>query len=84
MSRAPQDVRKIEAGELTLEEEPLELEAVIADARLFSIQAHRQGINFVEDIGHFYAGPLLGDRLRLRQVLANALSNSVKFTKDGQ
>lgn len=76
-------MRKIEAGELSLEEEPFELESVIADARLFSIQAHRNDINFVEDVAHFYEAPLLGDRQRLRQVLANALSNSIKFTKKG-
>ncbi|ORY89097.1 hypothetical protein BCR35DRAFT_350593 [Leucosporidium creatinivorum] len=77
------DVRKIEVGELTIEEAPFELEQAIADARLFSIHAHRKNLNFVEDIGRFYEATVLGDRLRLRQILSNALSNSIKFTANG-
>lgn len=79
-----QDVRKIEVGELTIEEAPFELEQAIADARLFSIHAHRKNLNFVEDVGRFYEATVLGDRLRLRQILSNALSNSIKFTSSGE
>ncbi|ORY89096.1 hypothetical protein BCR35DRAFT_300899 [Leucosporidium creatinivorum] len=77
------DVRKIEVGELTIEEAPFELGQVVADARLFSIVSEQKSVVFNEDIGDYYAGTLLGDRFRLRQVLANALSNAVKFTKQG-
>lgn len=80
----PQDVRKIEVGELSIEEAPFELEQAIADARLFSIHAHRKNLNFVEDVGRFYEATVLGDRLRLRQILSNALSNSIKFTSSGE
>ncbi|GAA5859356.1 hypothetical protein JCM1840_004577 [Sporobolomyces johnsonii] len=77
------DVRKVETGELRLESAPFSLSEAVADARLFSVAAQKKGIAFVEDIGEYYEGPLLGDRLRLRQVLANALSNAVKFTREG-
>ncbi|GAA6021701.1 hypothetical protein JCM10207_008548 [Rhodosporidiobolus poonsookiae] len=77
------DVRKVEAGELVLEASPLRIDDVLLDARLFSVIAQKKGLAFVEDIGPFYEGVLLGDRLRLRQVLANALSNAVKFTSEG-
>ncbi|GEM10368.1 histidine kinase [Rhodotorula toruloides] len=77
------DVRKIETGELELETAPFLLCEALADARLFAIIAQKKGLDFVEDVGDFYGGTLLADRLRLRQVLANALSNAVKFTKDG-
>lgn len=77
------DVRRIETNELKLEEAPFELQSIVDDARLFSITAHKKGIYFKEDIGEFYSGSLLGDRLRIRQIIANALSNSTKFCSSG-
>ncbi|GAA5954653.1 hypothetical protein JCM21900_006093 [Sporobolomyces salmonicolor] len=77
------DVRKVETGELRLESAPFLLAEAVADARLFSVAAQKKGIDFFEDISAYYEGPVLGDRLRLRQVLANALSNAVKFTAKG-
>ncbi|GAA5920152.1 hypothetical protein JCM1841_004467 [Sporobolomyces salmonicolor] len=77
------DVRKVETGELRLESAPFLLAEAVADAQLFSVAAQKKGIDFVEDISAYYEGPVLGDRLRLRQVLANALSNAVKFTAKG-
>lgn len=74
---------KVEAGKLAVERCPFRLAEVVADAALFSVIAHQKGVEFVEDIGSFYPGVLSGDRLRLRQVLANGLSNAVKFTKRG-
>ncbi|GAA5876755.1 hypothetical protein JCM16303_006276 [Sporobolomyces ruberrimus] len=77
------DVRKVEAGELKLETQPFLLSEVIADARLFSVTAQSKNLTFEEEIGAFYNGTVIGDRLRLRQVLTNALSNAVKFTSEG-
>ncbi|GAA6011242.1 hypothetical protein JCM11491_006771 [Sporobolomyces phaffii] len=77
------DVRKVEAGELKLETQPFLLSEVVADARLFSVTSQAKGLTFEEEIGDFYQGTVLGDRLRLRQVLTNALSNAVKFTSNG-
>lgn len=100
------DVRKIEAGQMTVDEEPFMLSTLIEDARVFSIAAGQkvcfcesridqrcaailrlfslpQGLAFEEDIGPFYSGPLLGDKIRLRQVISNALANAQKFTDHG-
>ncbi|GAA5959744.1 hypothetical protein JCM3765_000088 [Sporobolomyces pararoseus] len=77
------DVRKVEAGQLKLETQPFLLSEVIEDARLFSVTSQAKGLRFQEEIGDFYQGTVLGDRLRLRQVLTNALSNAVKFTSKG-
>lgn len=77
------DLRKVEENALSLETGPFSLAEAINDARLFSVIAQKKGLAFVEDVEPYYLGTLLGDRLRLRQVLANALSNAVKFTKTG-
>lgn len=77
------DLRKVEENALSLETGPFLVGEALNDARLFSVIAQKKGLEFVEDVQPFYQGTLLGDRLRLRQILANGLSNAVKFTKSG-
>lgn len=56
---------------------------IYSDTSLFALSARSKGIEFIKDIQPFYSLPLLGDRVRFRQVLANIVSNAVKFTKEG-
>ncbi|GAA5938850.1 hypothetical protein JCM3775_003145 [Rhodotorula graminis] len=77
------DFRKLETGELELEREPLALSDVLGDASLFGVLAEKKGLDFIEENSLAYKGALLGDRMRLRQVLSNMLSNSLKFTCEG-
>ncbi|TKA52049.1 hypothetical protein B0A53_04709 [Rhodotorula sp. CCFEE 5036] len=77
------DLRKVEENALSLETGPFLIAEALNDARLFSVIAQKKGLEFGEDVQPFYQGTLLGDRLRLRQILANGLSNAVKFTKSG-
>lgn len=70
---------KVEAGKLELEQAPFKLTEVLLDADLFALAAKNKGLEFVQDVpASLYNGHLIGDRLRLRQVLANFLSNAVK------
>jgi hypothetical protein len=49
----------------------------VADAELFSVTARQKGVHFeVEERGNSYTGQLMGDRLRLWQVIANGTSTS--------
>ena len=75
------DFRKVETGELKLEAKPFRLSDLLADASLFGVLAQKKGLEFAENVDVSFEGALLGDRLRLRQILANALGNSVKFTR---
>ncbi|KAK4050714.1 hypothetical protein OIO90_004936 [Microbotryomycetes sp. JL221] len=78
------DLRKLEQQEMLLELESFELEQLIADARLYSLAAQQKGLTYTDEMEEgVYEATLLGDRLRLRQVLANALSNAIKFTSKG-
>lgn len=75
---------KVEAGKFELEKEPFLLADILSDARLFAIPAKKRNLDFIEDIpDSLYAHYLSGDRLRLRQILGNFLSNAIKFTLAG-
>ncbi len=79
------DFSKIEAGKVVLEAVRFDLEGVIQNA-LFMVQekAENRGLELMLD---FRPVPtlryLVGDQLRLGQVLINLLSNAVKFTEQG-
>jgi len=78
------DISKIESGKTDIERIPFDLGELFANCKtLIMPKASEKGINL-----HFYAEPStgrkpLGDPTRLRQVLLNLLSNSVKFTNTG-
>src|SRR5574343_534352 len=79
------DFSKIEAGKVALEALPFDLEAVLQNA-LFMVQqkAEGKGIELILDYRPQRAmRHLVGDPLRLGQVLINLLSNAVKFTDTG-
>ncbi|HJV92279.1 MAG TPA: ATP-binding protein [Azonexus sp.] len=79
------DFSKIEAGGLKLEHTPFELERVFQTVgSLFSARARALGVNlrFVKSDG--VPPVLLGDALRLGQILINLVGNAVKFTTHGE
>jgi two-component system, sensor histidine kinase len=79
------DISKIEAGRLDLERRPFDLaEAVHAACDAFAAQARQKDLTFEMDIAPAALGAWIGDVVRVRQVLANLVSNAVKFTSRGQ
>ncbi|XPF92869.1 response regulator [Colwellia sp. RE-S-Sl-9] len=78
------DFSKIEAGKLTIEEMPFSLSEIINNViDLNAINAHKKGLELVTDIDSFIPLELMGDPLRLQQILVNLVNNSVKFTETG-
>lgn len=79
------DLSKIEAGKLTLNIEPCNLNSLIDDIdSAFSTVAHRQGLTLHTSKDSRIAEVLLLDSLRLRQILQNLVSNAIKFTNQGE
>ena len=79
------DMSKIEAGRLELGMSRFELARVIDSLRSQVLgEATAKGLGVVFDIDDALAAPLVGDPLRLEQVLLNYLSNAVKFTDRGE
>ncbi len=79
------DFSKIEAGKLVLEE----VEFMLADEirsvnRLLEAKAESKGILLMQYIAPDVPQRLLGDAVRLRQVLLNLVGNAVKFTSEGE
>ncbi|MBI5784481.1 MAG: response regulator [Rhodocyclales bacterium] len=79
------DLAKIEAERLTLEHVPFSLDAVLDNiADLFAVKAGEQHLSLLIDVAPTLRGqPLLGDPLRLTQVLINLTGNAIKFTYQG-
>lgn len=78
------DLASIEAGGLRLESRDFALAEVLEGAvSLARPQAERKGLDFRLHVDPGVPARLLGDPVRLRQVLINLLANAVKFTREG-
>ena len=78
------DVSKIEAGKFQLESIPFSLREVSeSTSNLYRAEARNAGLELVERFEADDLPALVGDPARLRQVLANLVSNALKFTKRG-
>ncbi len=79
------DFSKIEAGRLEMEYIPFALSDVVRNlANLMGLKAQEKGIELVFDVSEQIPDRLVGDPLRLGQVLTNLVSNAVKFTERGE
>lgn len=78
------DFSRIEAGKLSLQNKPFDLQQLLQDlCAIYEFDARRQQI----ELGCFIAAgtplQLIGDAQRIRQVLLNVLSNALKYTERG-
>ncbi|MDN3578835.1 ATP-binding protein [Chitinimonas viridis] len=79
------DSAKIESGQLRLEQVPFELQEVLEDLRVVTqYLAESKGLTYRLQVADTLPHYLLGDPLRLGQVLINLLSNAIKFTERGE
>ncbi len=79
------DFSKIEAGQLRLDPQPFELAPMLAQiGSLLGATAHAKGLALHVGDPPPLAGGLIGDALRLEQVLMNLVGNAVKFTEKGE
>jgi len=79
------DFSKIEARKLRLEEIDFNLEKVFQDtANIITFKAHQKNLETIFAIDKNVPRYLIGDPLRLHQILANLTNNAVKFTDSGE
>ena len=78
------DSAKIESGKLDLESAPFSLRRVLEQtSRVFALRAGEKGLDFRCNVPETVPDLLLGDSVRLQQVLFNLAGNAVKFTEAG-
>ncbi|TAN46846.1 MAG: response regulator [Methylococcaceae bacterium] len=79
------DYAKIESGHLEIERLPMRVETVLHEvADLFGARIEEKGLELFLDIHPDVPAEVLGDALRLTQVLNNLVGNAVKFTEQGE
>lgn len=78
------DFSKIEAGKLSLDQVPMDLRECVEDAlMLMAPNAHEKGLELVPMIYSDVPERIVGDHLRLKQIITNLVNNAIKFTEEG-
>lgn len=78
------DFSKVESGRLDIEEVQFDLNIVVRDVnKMLSFAAERKGLMYLDETRELERLKVMGDPGRLRQILTNVLTNSIKFTSEG-
>ena len=78
------DFSKIEAGQLQFDPRPFRLDRILTEVTaIMQVQAVAKGISLTANIAQNLPSTLIGDELRLRQILLNLVGNAIKFTRQG-
>jgi CheY-like chemotaxis protein len=79
------DFSKIEAGKIELDPVPFTLHEIVGDVmKSLSVRAHGKGLELTYRILADVPDHLIGDSLRLRQIIVNLVNNAIKFTEAGE
>jgi HAMP domain-containing protein len=79
------DISKIEAGRMTIESIPFSLRsAVFSVLKTLAVKANQKKLDLIYNVDSAIPDQLIGDPLRLRQVITNLIGNAVKFTRQGE
>ncbi|MFT7161532.1 MAG: PAS domain S-box-containing protein [Bacteroidia bacterium] len=78
------DLAKVDAGKMVFEQTPFKLRSSISVMlHLFEIKIHERNLTLVKEYDDRIPEVLLGDSVRLHQIIMNLVSNAVKFTTEG-
>ncbi|MCL6473494.1 MAG: response regulator [Firmicutes bacterium] len=78
------DLSKIESGRMTLNPEPFDPAQMVREvAALFAPPARNKGLGLYTDVAPDVPPAVIGDELRIRQIVNNLVNNALKFTEHG-
>ena len=79
------DLAKVEAGKMEFEQTPFKMEAsILSMIHLFERKIQEKNIQLINEYDPSIPVTLIGDPIRLHQIIINLLSNAVKFTSHGE
>ncbi len=79
------DFSKIEAGKLELDPVCFNLQDILEEAvKTLALRAHEKGLELICDVAADVPEYVLGDSLRVRQIVLNLVGNAIKFTQHGE
>jgi signal transduction histidine kinase/DNA-binding response OmpR family regulator/HPt (histidine-containing phosphotransfer) domain-containing protein len=79
------DLSKIEAGKFDLDPVDFDPRATLDDIlQTLAQRAHKKGVELAGDVGPAVPDTVVGDPVRLRQIVVNLVGNAIKFTSDGE
>lgn len=79
------DLAKVDAGRMTFEETPFKMESSISSMlHLFETKIQEKNLQLVKKYDNNIPDLLIGDPMRLHQIILNLISNAVRFTTEGK
>ena len=79
------DFSKIEAGRLKLENINFDFNTIIEESvYMVALEAHKKNLELIIDLDSSIESQVVGDPVRLRQIVLNLINNAIKFTKRGE
>ncbi|KAI9321282.1 hypothetical protein BX666DRAFT_1849815 [Dichotomocladium elegans] len=79
------DISKIEAGRMTVETIPFSMRsAIFSILKTLAVKANQKKLDLIYNVDKAIPDQVIGDPLRLRQVITNLIGNAVKFTNKGE
>lgn len=79
------DLTKIEAGQISLKNRPFEINDFLFEIeKLFSYAIKEKGLTYKTTLSDEVPETIIGDELRLRQIIINLINNALKFTNKGE
>ncbi len=79
------DMAKVDAGKMSFEHSPFKMEySISAMLHLFEAKVQEKNLKLIKEYDHKIPKVLLGDAVRLHQIILNLVSNAVKFTSKGE
>ncbi|NDP20614.1 MAG: response regulator [Paludibacter sp.] len=79
------DLAKVDAGKMTFEQRPFKMElSISAMLHLFATKVQEKNLKLITEYDNNIPKVLVGDSVRLHQIILNLVSNAVKFTTKGE